>query len=181
MRTKILWSTAALLLAAAVPASAGAFTVIETGIISGSLGNVGFTNAQFTVTMFGDSANLGLFGGSNPGVTGGSGFIDIQGFNRVAPIAGDGLNILNFGGTVYLVDNGFSGFIITSPSLVGWNTATPRGPVTGAGGVTGIIPTTGGDLKFTSAGDFTLTEFAPEPSSAWLVSLAIGAVLCVAR
>jgi len=175
MQTKILMTAAAWIAAAIAPATAGTFTLVETGTVSGNMNGVPFTNAGITVTMFGDTANFGFVGGSNPAVKNGGGYIDVAGFSRVNLPAWDSFNVINIGGTVYLVDNGFQGLGFSSPAVAGWDTKTPIGPVTGTGSSLGGYPiSTGGSLSITgTSGTFTLTSSAPEPASMALVGMAL--------
>jgi hypothetical protein len=176
MQTKILMTAAAWIAATVAPAMAGTFTLVETGTVSGKMNGVPFTNAGITITMFGDTANFAFVGGSNPAVKNGGGYIDVEGFSRVTLPAWDSFNVVNIGGTVYLVDNGFQGLGFSSPAVAGWDTKTPIGPVTGTGSALGGYPLSSGSLSITgTSGTFTLTSSAPEPASMALV----GAMLII--
>ena len=144
---------------------------------TGSVGATNFTDAAFTITALGDTANVASCGGACLYLDHSSASIDI-----------DGVGLFSFVTATRTFDNaGLAGFSragiggadliysVSSVSLNGWAINTSIGPITGVGSLLqwSISPvvTSGGTLVF-DGGHPTVTFQAstvPEPASLGMV------------
>ena len=163
----------------ALPLAAGPITYTMTGFLSGSLGTAPVTAAAFTFVFNGDTANVT---GTNP---------------LLNPAISNSISITGFGSGQFTeaIDvgvnptNGIGGFADTSlasaltfqnAGFVGWDLATPIGPLASASPywASGVFTTSLGTLSITGARDLTFqATTVPEPATAALAGLAL---LCLA-
>ncbi|MGA8755871.1 MAG: hypothetical protein WB611_06000 [Stellaceae bacterium] len=184
----VLILAAASIFPAGVSASASPITYTEQITASGTLGGVGFSNANVVLTMNNDTTNV--MGEENAGtatVTIGAGpavtFTNPITF-AVAPL-GAGLEL----GPVVLFQDDVVDFIIVAdanPAFAAYDLKSAIGPLTGPDAIFEVsFPTSGGNLMFTGGGPdsiFTATvpTTVPEPRC-WALIAAGVAGLCLMR
>ena len=180
---------------AAIGLSASTITLTYSGTASGALGQTSFSNAAFTVTGIGDTANIFV----NPS---NSSVLDLALDSASIDIAGQG--IFSFTGAMGAfvahnaqvagfahADGGGSDLIHSTAdaSLGSWDLASSIGPIAGPGDILqwGIAPanTSGGTLIFYDAPaaitfQATVCDATPEPGSILLL-ISGAAVLGVLR
>jgi len=189
--TFVTWAAALLAsFGLAGPVNADFVTYTFSGTGTGDLGGAAFTNADFRVTITGNTGDISLLG---PGI------LDIVNLPAVIEVAG--LGSLSFANPVYVFNNqtaqvvgfgdysfgDFQGDFWDQPShlLVTYNLATTFGPITTSAPIFfGIFTDTDrGFLELTQSAGTAATFKAqvaavPEPSSALLFGLGLA---CLAR
>ena len=176
-------SAAGGMIASAATSSAAVITYTDSFVAGGTLGGVGFSDADVVVTVNANTADVTSF----PSVVATSASVHVNGLASATFTDSIGVAFDNFApsyGEVFISDGGPFGELIVdtaSTALVGYNLTTSIGPVISdvGGGIDFLytFPTTSGPLKFTSfpidLTTFTATTSAaviPEPS-AWAMML----------
>ncbi len=159
----------------ALPLAAGPIRYWMTGSLFGSLGTAPVTGAEFTFVFNGDTTNIA---GTNPLLNPAiSNSISITGFG-----SGQFTQAIDVGVNPTLGIGGFSntglvsGITLQNGGFVGWDLATPIGPLTSASALfaTGSLTTSLGTLAITGAQDLTFqATTVPEPATAALTGLAL--------
>ncbi|MES2951810.1 MAG: FxDxF family PEP-CTERM protein [Pseudomonadota bacterium] len=193
--SKIIGAIASMVLAgASFSANASPIQFIFTGVGSGSLGGVGFSDTAFVFTAFGDTASAQSCWSGSTTCT----FIA----SSSAEVSLSGIGNYDFlTGTRTFDNNGFVGFsryeLFNRSDLynvfnVGsaYDMASPIGPVSGNASLlqwsNGTVSTTGGALVFNSAstsGTFqaVMVTAVPEPETYAMLLAGLGLVGSVAR
>ncbi len=180
-------SAAGGMIASAATSFAAVITYTDSFVAGGTLGGVGFSDADVVVTVNANTAAVTSY----PSVVATSASVRVNGLASATFTDSIGVAFDNFApsyGAVFISDGGPFGELIVvtySTALVGYNLTTSIGPVTGdEGGYIDLVytfPTTSGPLQFTSfpgypsvdLTTFTATTSAaliPEPS-AWALIL----------
>jgi hypothetical protein len=169
---------------AAIGLSASTITFTYSGTASGTLGQTSFSDAAFTVTGVGDTANV-FVNPSNSSVLGlhlDSASVDIAGQGIFSITSAMGAFVAQNAQLAGLAhsDGGGADLIHSAvdASLGSWDLASSIGPIAGPGSILqwGLAPvnTTGGTLFFSTAGtaitfQATVGNATPEPGSVLLL------------
>ena len=159
----------------ALPLAAGPIRYWMTGSLFGSLGTAPVTGAEFTFVFNGDTTNItGVNPLLNPAV---SNSISISGFGsgEFTQTIDVGLNPVSGIGGFSSTGLG-SGITLQNGGFVGWDLATPIGPLTSASPfyAAGSLTTSLGTLAIAGAEDLTYQATAvPEPATTALTGLAL--------
>ena len=165
----------------ALPLAAGPITYTMTGFLSGGLVTAPIEGAAFTFVFNGDTTNIFTSGDTllNPAT---SNSISITGFGsgQFTQTIDVGVNPTAGNGITGFVDAGLNGLSFKNAGFVGWNLATPIGPLTSAtpSWASGVFTTSLGTLTITGARNLTFeATTVPEPATIALAGLAL---LCLA-
>lgn len=173
--------------------SALPITFIYSSTGSGSIGATSFTNAAFTVTGIGDTANR-IEGALSYGLYHDTTTINITGvgqFNITTPISSFTPKTGTFAG--FGRDGPGNLFHFTNGAVTGYDMLTSLGPLSGSGQLLGwaatpLVTTSGGDLVFNNASSLAATyqvivdnSGIPEPSTWALAAMGIVVALRMRR
>ena len=183
-RSMLILGVLAILVCSASPAPADTSTFTETTIASGTVDGTGFTNALVTITLTGDTANVGS---GSPGKFSlpGIGMVSVSGVgsdtftddiraaeNQALP--GAGISDFTLNRTIiFTLNAGFASYDLTSSI----------GPLSGNGEFNNsfAFPTLGGTFDLTSIGTVTFTAVesvaTPEPGSLLLLAAGLAGLL----
>ncbi len=187
MRFWILWRVVVLCGLVFSPLVGSPITYTMTGNVSGSIGATPLSNAPFTFVFYGDTTGIYTFPSGplnilmNPALAtsillsgSAGGFIEpvIVGVEPVAGVVGfaDAANT--------------KGLTLVHAGAVGWDLASPIGPLTGEPGfANGSFATTLGVFTISGGSDvsFTAANTVPEPGGALLFGCALSGLIALWR
>jgi hypothetical protein len=161
------------------PLAAAPIFYVETGQLSGSLGSTVLTDASFTFTFYGDTANITSLSSSllNPATSNSISIGASNGSFTTAVDAGVNPSYTSSSGIVGFTDpSENNGITFVSTGAYGYDLATPISVSSvSAFYDEGSLATTLGTLTITGAQDltFTATGGVPEPSTCGISALAL--------
>ncbi len=164
-------------------AFAATITFTHTGIGSGTIGSTSFTNAVFTITDVGDTADRVCIADVCD-IDDISAWISISGVGTFGFITPTRTFVNNTNAAVgFSRSSGSDLFDTWNPAFTTWDMLSAIGPITGDGWIgqwTGVV-TTGGDLLFADAYPVPNTVFSaslgvPEPACFILIAFGLAAI-----
>lgn len=188
-RSKIVGAIAGMVLVgASLPANASPIEFIFTGTGSGSLGGVGFTNAAFVLTEFGDTASIQSCGSGCTFIDSISATVSLSGIGNFAFVTGT--RTFDYMGLIGFSRAGAGGADLYNVFDVGpaYDMASSIGPVAGKAELLQwtmeTVFTTGGALVFADAvtyGTFQAVAAVPEPETYAMMLAGLGLLGFMAR
>ena len=156
-----------------------------TGFLNGSLDATPFAAEPFTVVINADTAGVNL---ALPGILYNPAFstsISITGVGSGSFVSSMIVGVNYLDGIIGFTDGSVGGVTFQNAGAIGWDLASPIGPLTAASPfyAAGTLPTTFGTLTITGARDlsFSADTGVPEPSTGLLVAAALAAAIGLRR